>query len=141
MKKIVKYFSLFITLTFISCGGNKDIHKENCIENLDFKNEFFKNLSFLDTYYEKDMVPIDSTDSFEQKVDKLMKRKEDYHNALNFFSNYPKIKYKYNSNYNGEIPYYHYLIEKKRWLLWYEENKCKNIQFKSSYIIPEAYKE
>ncbi|PCJ92263.1 MAG: hypothetical protein COA50_15645 [Flavobacteriaceae bacterium] len=135
MKFLKKHIIYFIILTFLNCASSKDLNTKNnnCSENMSFKKEFYKKLAFLDSYYEnqsKNTTIIDSNETFQNTMDRLNKTKSDYEKSLSFFSKHPKISYQYMGSYSGEIPYNLYLDEKKVWMGWYEENRCKNIQLK-----------
>ncbi len=50
--------------------------------------------------------------------------------SLKFISKYAPVTFESMANYNCSYPFGIYESDKKGWIKWYEENKCKNIQFK-----------
>lgn len=63
-----------------------------------------------------------------------------FRKSVIFISNYAPVSVENIMNYARIYPTGVFKEDLKNWLQWYEENKCKNIQFKSSYIIPHVYK-
>lgn len=116
MKKIL----IFIILTLISCNATKP--KSYCDENEKFKQMFFFHV---------------------ENIDKNISVSQDakFRKSVIFVSNYATVSTYQIMNYARTYPFGVYEMDRKKWIEWYEENKCKNIQFKNSYIIPEAYKE
>lgn len=81
----------------------------NCNENLRFKEAFFYHIKIV-----KSNIAISQDETFRKSVIFI----------LNYSRTYPIGVFK---------------KDKIEWLKWYEENKCENIQIKSTYIIPEVY--
>ena len=117
MKKI-----FIILLTFIMSCSISSRKKTTCTENKIFKNEFFNRIN----YVEKNIY------SHQDSV---------FKNSLIFISNYAPVSFYETMNY-ARI-YHSNVLEKDKliWIKWYENNKCKNIQLKRNYPIPEQYKE
>ena len=104
---------IFIIPFIFSCSLTKSkIHSKEdyqCTENLKFKNEFFKNINYIDSLINKE-------------------QNQDFHKSLEFISTYTHVSYETMLNYNRIYPYGAYIKDKKNWLNWYEENKCKNLK-------------
>ena len=102
---------IYITLSIlIGCGISTN--KTGCIENKEFKEAFFKNISFVENYmHGKGHRP-------------------EYKSGLDFISRYVEVSYEEMLNYSGSYTNIEaFEKDKKRWLEWYEDNKCNNIQF------------
>ena len=109
------YFLSLIILLCISCS-TLDKNKSEvdlCNENLNFKKVFFENIQNVET-----------------KV--TMEQDESFHKSLKFISKYSKVSFEKMLNYARIYPFVTFESDKKIWLKWYEENKCKNIHFKDS---------
>lgn len=120
MKKIT---SIFISVVFISCSTLKnDKQSMECIENDEFKKEFFNRINIVEQ-------------NLSLKQDSL------FRSSLIFLSNYAPVSFYETMNYARVYPPQAFERDRKVWIKWYEENKCKNIQLKESYPIPEQYKE
>ena len=50
--------------------------------------------------------------------------------SLKFIGKYTDVSFESMSNYARTYPVGIFFEDKKVWLKWYEDNKCKNIQFK-----------
>jgi hypothetical protein len=110
--------NLFFILIFLLLVNCKSIKKSNnlsvdgnCIENLDFKNEYFYNIKIIDSLIEKN-------------------QNTQFSRSLKFMSNYSHVSFESTLNYARLYPIGAYERDRKGWLDWYEKNKCYNIQFK-----------
>ena len=110
---------LFIFI-FVSCKATKP--RSGCAENEEFKKVFVFHVENIDKN-----IGISQDEKFRESVI--------------FVSNYATVSTNRIMNYARTYPYGIYEKDRPRWIEWYEENRCKNIQFKVSYIIPDAYKE
>jgi hypothetical protein len=103
-----------IVLLSLSCSSTKKIKSENkttCNENLVFKKQFIDNIKNVENLI------------LEVQGDSIK-------NSLKFIGKYTHVSFETMMNYAHTYPYGVFLEDKKVWLKWYEENKCKNIQFK-----------
>ncbi|ALM50358.1 hypothetical protein AMR72_16595 [Flavobacterium psychrophilum] len=115
MKKIL----FILILIQISCKPS-DLGRNNCNENLKFKEAFFHHIRYIDNNI---TVLQDST----------------FIKSVIFISNYAPVSTDELMNYSRTYPTGIFQQDRKKWVEWYDENKCKNIQFKETYVIPEAY--
>ncbi|MEX0995628.1 MAG: hypothetical protein WDZ45_01110 [Flavobacteriaceae bacterium] len=115
---IIIYF-LFI-LSCKSAGDTKD--GNNCVENTEFKEKFFYHFNYI-----------------ENNISVLQDSK--FKESVIFISNYAPVSTNNIMNYSRTYPIGIFEKDRIKILEWYEENKCNNIQFKSTYIIPDAYKD
>jgi len=100
-------FSLLFVL--LGCASKKDI----CDENPAFKEQFFQSIrNAEDVIYGK------------------FHNREKYDEGLRFLSQYVSVDYDKALNYRNVYTLRGFEDDKKKWLKWYEENKCQNIQFK-----------
>ncbi|MCA6069500.1 hypothetical protein JI747_020265 [Chryseobacterium sp. RG1] len=83
----------------------------NCIENLDFKEQYFSNIKIIDSLIEKN-------------------QNTQFSKSLKFISKYSHVSFESTLNYARLYPIGAYEKDRKGWLEWYEKNKCNNIQFK-----------
>jgi len=117
MKKI-----LILIIPFVmSCHAVK-VNEHQCNENLEFKQLFFYHVKYID-----DNIGVLQDSKFRESVI--------------FISNYAPLSVNSIMNYASTYPIGKYREDRVIWLKWYEDNKCRNIQFKSTYIIPDAYKD
>jgi len=117
MKKIL----VLLIPIFISCKV-PDLNKSDCNENKEFKEMF----SYHTEYIENNIgISQDST----------------FIKSVIFISNYAPVSLNSIMNYARSYPISVFEKDRIKWKEWYEENKCKNIQFKRSYEIPEVYQE
>lgn len=114
--------TIIILLPFIISCSVMSKHKNECIENTKFKEEFFNHIKYIENN-----ISVNQDSSFISSVI--------------FISNYTKVSFEHMMNYNRSYPIGIFKKDKEVWLKWYEDNKCKNIQLKKSYPIPERYKE
>lgn len=115
MKKI-----LVLLIPILISSKSFKFTKSDCNENEKFKERFFYSIE----YIEKNIsVAQDST----------------FIKSVIFISNYTHVSLDQIMNYSRTYPVGVFEQDYVKWLEWYEENKCKNIQFKNTYIIPEVY--
>jgi hypothetical protein len=112
---IFKCFTIGGLWLLVSCSPlykTLAVEGKLCNENLEFKKAYFENI---------------------QNVDNLITKhqNESFKKSLNFISKYSKVSYESMANYAGTYPYGAFEADKKNWLLWYEDNKCTNIQLKA----------
>lgn len=100
----------FVILLFIlGCGAKQNPNP--CQENLEFKEEFFKQISIVENItYGKE-------------------RQGNLRESLKFISHYAPVSYGKLQNYTFGYNLESFEADKAGWLKWYEENKCNNIQF------------
>ena len=91
----------------------KSVEDKGCIENLGFKKTYFEHI-----------------ENVENLITKT--QNESFHKSLDFISKYSKVSYESMANYARTYSYGAFIVDKKKWLEWYEDNKCKNIQFRDS---------
>ncbi len=108
---------IYVTIIFFLLVGCVSSNKMNlmknkpCNENLAFKKVYFENI-----YNVESLITTEQNESF--------------HKSLKFISKYTKVSSESMLNYARTYPYGVFEEDKVNWLKWYEENKCKNIQFK-----------
>lgn len=113
---------IIIVLFFLSCKSSSNSNdSNNCVENTEFKEKFF--------YHIKNV---------ENNISGL--QDSNFKESVIFLSNYAPVSTNQIMNYARTYPIGIFEKDLIKILEWYEENKCNNIQFKSTYIIPEAYK-
>ena len=116
-----KILTIIISITIlISC---KSVDTDSgCNENLKFKDSFFSHIK----YIQQNVTNVqDST----------------FIKSVIFISNYAPVSTDNIMNYVRSYPLGIFKQDHEKWLEWYEENRCRNIQFKSEYVIPEVYKD
>jgi hypothetical protein len=118
----MKYiYILIISLILLSCKStNSNNSIVNCNENIEFKETFFYHIKYIENN-----ISISQDSIFRESVI--------------FLSNYAPISINHIMNYSRTYPVGIFEKDRIKILEWYEENKCDNIKFKDSYIIPEAY--
>lgn len=88
-------------------------HKDSCAENLIFKSNFLKSLEYI-----------------EACVEGGKSNKKEFGNSIDNMVRNSGIKssvyYGYIFRYRKKTDFY---TDKKKWLLWYEKNKCKNLKW------------
>lgn len=94
--------------------------KVECKENLKFKECFYYHVKYVENN-------INSVQGAE------------FRKSLIFIYNYAHVSVESIMNYARIYPENIFKEDLKKWLDWYEDNKCKNIQFKKTYLIPEVY--
>ncbi len=109
-------FFIVLLLLFIDCATS--VKKSNnvsitgsCVENLDFKEEYFSNIKIIDS-----LIYSSQNDQFNK--------------SLRFISKYSHVSFESTLNYARLYTVGAYERDRKVWLDWYEKNKCSNIQFK-----------
>lgn len=111
-KTFNKITIIFICLVFIQIKSQGNLN-EKCNENLNFKLEFFNNIKIIDNLI-------------------YTSQNAKFHAALKFISQYSHVSAESMLNYARTYPGGIYEDDRKIWIKWYEENKCKNIQFKKN---------
>ena len=95
--------------------NNEKETKASCNENLKFKEIFFQHVKNIE-----DQIHIQMDDSFDA--------------SLKFISNYTHVSFESMANYSKVYPIGVFETDKIKWLKWYEDNKCNNIQFMDNEI-------
>lgn len=108
---------IFACAIFVSC---KSVDTSGCNENKKFRESFFYHIENV----EKN-ISVSQDSSFIQ--------------SIIFISNYAPVSLNHIMNYSRTYPTGIFKQDHVGWIKWYEENKCKNIQFRDSYILPEVY--
>jgi len=108
------YF-LFFILCINSCQSIKS--NPSCNENIKFKEVFFSHIKVIDNNIDKN-------------------QNEEFRTSLIFISNYAGIERGSLNNYSSSYPIGIYQSDRKKWIEWYELNKCRNIQFKETLVSP-----
>ena len=115
--KRLKFLCLSSFILF-TCSSVNKLQNSACRENLAFKKKFFHDISIVEEY------TIQNTTITKQHeiTDRV------FFKALNFVSKYSKVPigniYNYQIGY-GSVDKFE--VEKKKWLNWYDANKCNNI--------------
>jgi hypothetical protein len=117
MKKIL----ILVIPILMSCTAVK-LNKSDCNENEKFKEMFFYHIGYI-----KKNISVSQDSTFIKSVI--------------FLSNYAPISIDRIMNYSKAYPTGVFEKDQIKLLEWYEENKCKNIQFINSYIVPEVYRD
>lgn len=87
----------------------KSTNEKNCNENIDFKKKFFENVQNVENLIDKN-------------------QNESFRNSLKFIAQYTDVSFESMTNYAGTYSIGIFEKDKKIWLKWYEENKCKNLE-------------
>lgn len=103
---------LMLLIFFISCSRKVNTYDINCVENLEFKKEFFSNV-----------------ENVEKKIFTI--QDSSFRNSLKFLFKYAHVSFEQMLNYGRSYPSDAFEKDKKQWLIWYENNKCNNIQIKN----------
>lgn len=107
------FIFVIVTMLFISCVTSRDykeVNKNNCNENVCFKEIFFKHIN-----------------NVENQI--LTQDTDDFDISLRFISKYTHVSFESMANYSNIYPLGVFEKDKNDWLKWYDENKCNNIQF------------
>lgn len=97
---------------FFSCKSINVVNNgNNCVENTQFKEKFFFNIN----YIEKNITEVQDVK---------------FKNILYFLSKNVHVSFDRMLNYANTYPIGVFEEDKKGWLKWYDENKCKNIKIK-----------
>jgi hypothetical protein len=116
MKVLRKVLFFGIVLSLSSCATQSGV--QGCRENPRFKEKFFFNISTLEKYtIEHTLI-----------VEKHTTTEDSFLKSLNFISKYTQVPVGNVYNYNvGYTSLEEFNAQKKKWLSWYELNKCKNL--------------
>ena len=107
--KSVTFMILSLSLC-CSCTTTRNINTKNdCIENLQFKKAFLRNIENVENLLMKD-------------------QNQSFQNSLKFISKYAPVSLEDMLNYSHTYPLESFKKDKEAWLKWYEDNKCKNIK-------------
>lgn len=87
---------------------------------MEFKKEFFYHVKYIEEH-----IAISQDSKFIKSVI--------------FISNYAPVSIDKIFNYSRTYPIGVFNEDRIKWIEWYEENKCNNIQLKSTYEIPYVY--
>lgn len=117
MKKIL----IFTIPIIFSCNTTK-LNKVDCNENEKFKERFFYHIQYI-----KNNISVLQDAKFRE--------------SIIFISNYAPVSLNEIMNYSRTYPVGVFEEDKIKWLKWYEENKCTNIQLKASHTVPDVYKD
>jgi len=113
-------FFLILLIPILICCKALHVNKTDCNENIKFKETFFYHIKYVENNIGS------SQDSMFRK-------------SVIFISNYAPVSLNRIMNYSRTYPLGIFQQDRIKWMEWYEQNKCKNIQFKDTYIIPEVY--
>lgn len=117
MKKLL----IFLFPLVLSSSCTSTIIKNSCHENEEFKNLFFSHIEYIESN-----ISISQNEKFRESVI--------------FMSNYVPVSLNRILNYSRTYPTGVFKNDKIKWIEWYQENKCKNIQLKASHSVPEVYR-
>ncbi len=108
MRRILLISAIYMA----SCStGNKSKLKIDCNENEAFRKEFFAQIDYI-------------TNNIS------VNQNQEFLNALNFLAMYTTVSFEEMSNYSRTYTIGSFEKDKKVWLTWYENNKCKNLKLK-----------
>lgn len=117
MKKLLLIFVLY----FISCSVFKSGKSgKDCLENEKFKKKFFAQIANI-----KNNISLSQDKTFL--------------NSLIFISNYAPVSFEEMMNYGRTYTIKTLEKDEPKWIEWYQQNKCNNIQLKKNYTVPEKY--
>ncbi len=129
---IRKLIYINLSIFLIACGVKNHESKNekfSCNENLKFKILFFKNIKVVEDYMKmEDTTIINNLEEYKHLMTDEKQKK--IFSSLQFISKYAHVSFESMANYAHTYPIGIFQKDKKGWLRWYEENKCKNIQFK-----------
>jgi hypothetical protein len=109
---------LLLGSLFSACSSINTSKIYDCNENLKFKRKFFYNISVAEKYT-KESNTITKQPAITVKS---------FFKALDFISKYSKVPIGHIYNYQvGYTSIEEFEVEKKKWLNWYDANKCRNI--------------
>lgn len=107
-----------LILLFTSCSSIHEVKSSGCKENIMFKKKFFYYISVADKY------TVERTTGADHKI-----KTKAFLKALQFISNYTKVSMDKVLNYEIGYPSYEiFEIDKSKWIMWYDSNKCNNIK-------------
>ncbi|TBO42077.1 hypothetical protein [Pedobacter kyonggii] len=103
--------NILVLLMLFSCSATKKNIAKDCIENEVFKKKYFTSIKRVEDYV-------------------LGKgNKKSFQSSLKFISKYTQVSYNKMLNYNNSYAKFEdYEVDKKKWLEWYENNKCSNLK-------------
>lgn len=105
--------SILLFLVIANFNSVAYFDNDNCDENSEFKNDFFKNIKSVEDYVKHNGV------------------REQYNIGVSFLSKYVKISTEKMLNYNNSYESLDaFETDKKEWIEWYELHKCSYLQFK-----------
>ena len=81
---------------------------------MEFKKEFFGNIKNVENLLTKN-------------------QNQSFQNSLKFIAKYTHVSYEDMANYARTYPIESFKKDKKVWLKWYDDNKCKNIAVPLKY--------
>ena len=117
----MKQVLLIIIWHLASCSVTRNEKSNNdCLENEKFKNEFFNQLEYV-----KKNISVSQDNKFIE--------------SLIFIANYAPVSFEEMMNYGRTYAIKTLEKDEMERLKWYQENKCKNLQLKKKYTIPEKY--
>lgn len=115
MKRIL----IIVIPILISCKATTHINSD-CNENIKFKEMFFYHAKYVEN----------NIGVLQDSV---------FRKSVIFISNYAPVSVNNIMNYARSYPIGVFNQDRIKWMEWYDENKCRNIQFKDSLVIPDAY--
>ncbi|MFH7000130.1 hypothetical protein ACHRVZ_19595 [Flavobacterium sp. FlaQc-57] len=114
MKKLVLLIMIIFSILNSQCSNLKKSTANGCKENIEFKDAFILNINKVENY----------------TLQKEFNKKE-FNDGIEFLSKYCHVSEEelmnYANEYTNSTVFYK---DKEGWLKWYNENKCRNIQFK-----------
>jgi hypothetical protein len=117
----MKQFLLIIIWYLVSCSVTRNEKSNNdCLANEKFKKEFFTQIEYV-----KKNISVSQNKKFIE--------------SLIFIANYAPVSFEEMINYGRTYTIKTLEKDEIEWLKWYQENKCKNLQLKKKYPIPEKY--
>lgn len=119
IKKFFIFFELLFVLSFTTYAQSKKI-KEKCNENKQFRIEYFKCIDNVDAYAYKRKT---NSKGIKVTQDLLIQ-------SLKTIGKFSEVDWSLLGNYSfnySDIS--KYLIQKKKWINWYELNKCRNLKW------------
>lgn len=112
MKKLV--LLIIFSILNLQCSNLKKNTEKGCKESTEFKDAFILNINKVENYTLKKEF-----------------NKKEFNDGIEFLSKYCHVSEEelmnYANEYTNSIVFYK---DKEGWLKWYDENKCRNIQFK-----------
>jgi len=123
MKLLVLIFFSLVFLNIIKANTTKVMlyntsiyikYKDTCVENLIFKSNYLKNIQYVEECVEGRKT---SKKKFGYCIDNMIRN-----TGIR-----SSVYYGYIFRYRKKADFY---TDKKKWLLWYEKNKCRNLKWK-----------
>jgi len=112
--------TILFAMVLISCTSIKNTNTSGCDENKEFKENFFDCVSIIEKY------TLQKTKGKGYGI-----KLSDFESSLKKLSQFVEISHKDILNYNYSYPSIEvFEKDKQGWELWYEKNKCKNLQWK-----------